>query len=238
MTWSLIALDSRTGELGIAVATRFFAAGARVPFIAPDVGAIATQALVNPYYGIDGLELLRAGASPEQALSALLREDPGRDHRQVHVVNCNGRAAAHTGSSCLAWAGHRLGDGISLAGNMLAGPEVLERTAATYLEQAHLPLAQRLILAMQAGEAAGGDRRGKQSAAILIFDKDEWSSLDIRVDDHADPLSELARLESVSRMEWVSSFRPYPRQSGGRCRPRSDRRGGRRTNAGGLSGLW
>lgn len=152
------------------------------------------------------LSSLRAGASPEQALGALLREDPGKDHRQVHVVSCNGRAAAHTGLSCLAWAGHRLGDGFSLAGNMLAGPEVLERTAATYLEQGQMPLAQRLILAMQAGKAAGGDRRGKQSAAILIFEKDEWSSLDIRVDDHANPLSELARL--VSRMEWVR-YRPF-----------------------------
>jgi uncharacterized Ntn-hydrolase superfamily protein len=208
MTWSLIALDGRTGELGIAVATRFFAVGARVPFVAPDAGAIATQALVNPYYGIDGLKLLRAGASPEQALGTLLRDDPGRDHRQIHMVDRAGRAAAHTGSSCMAWAGHRMGDGFSLAGNMLAGPQVLDETAATYLEQAHLPLAERLILSMQAGEAAGGDSRGRQSAAILIFEKNEWSSLDIRVDDHADPLSELARLERVSRMEWAR-YRPF-----------------------------
>jgi uncharacterized Ntn-hydrolase superfamily protein len=107
MTWSLIALDPATGELGIAVATRFFAAGARVPFVLSGVGAIATQALVNPYYGIDGLQLLRNGNTPADALNILLEADPGREHRQVHLIGYSGDIAAHTGSACLNWAGHR-----------------------------------------------------------------------------------------------------------------------------------
>jgi uncharacterized Ntn-hydrolase superfamily protein len=202
MTWSLIALDGTTGELGIAVVTRFFGAGARVPFIAPNVGAIATQALVNPYYGIDGLQLLREGYAPEQALSILVNGDSGREHRQAHIVDVKGRTACHTGAGCLHWAGHHLGPGFSVAGNMLTGPQVLKQTSASYLSTAHLPLSRRLVVAMQAGETAGGDRRGRQSAALLIFRNDEWSSLDIRVDDHPDPLSELDRLERVSNEEW------------------------------------
>jgi uncharacterized Ntn-hydrolase superfamily protein len=203
MTWSLIALDVKTGELGIAVATRFFAVGARVPFAAPKVGAIATQALVNPYYGIDGLQLLREGNAPDQALGILLKADAGREHRQAHIVDCRGRIAAYTGSSCLSWAGHLSGDCFSAAGNMLTGRQVLEQTSAAFLENARLPLAQRLIASMQAGEEAGGDIRGRQSAALVIFNDNEWSSLDIRVDDHATPLQELERLEKVSRTEWV-----------------------------------
>jgi uncharacterized Ntn-hydrolase superfamily protein len=208
MTWSLIALDRRTGELGIAVATRFFAVGARVPFIAPNVGAIATQALVNPYYGIDGLRLLRDGYRPDEVLDNLLKEDPGREHRQVHVLGADGRVAAHTGACCLKCAGHRAGDTFSVAGNMLTGPDVLDRTLETYQKNAHLPLARRLVFAMRAGETAGGDSRGRQSAGLLVFGNDEWSSLDIRVDDHPDPLSELDRLERVSREEWVR-YRPF-----------------------------
>jgi uncharacterized Ntn-hydrolase superfamily protein len=210
MTWSLISHDKETGELGIAVATRFFGAGARVPFIAPNVGAIATQALVNPYYGIDGLQLLREGHAPDYALDILLRRDAGRDHRQAHMIGASGRVAAHTGVHCLDWSGHQQGDGFSVAGNMLSGPAVLEQTAEAYRKHARSPFACRLIAAMQAGEAAGGDRRGKQSAALLIFGQHEWSSLDIRVDDHPDPLAELARLERVSRHEWVpySAFVP------------------------------
>jgi uncharacterized Ntn-hydrolase superfamily protein len=208
MTWSLIALDPDTGELGVAVATKFFAGGARVPFVSSGRGAIATQALVNPYYGIDGLQLLGTGHTPTETLSVLLEADTGRDHRQVHLIGHHGDAAAHTGSACLKWAGHRLSRCFSVAGNMLAGPEVLERTTAVYLQNAHLPLAPRMISAMQAGEAAGGDFRGKQSAALIICRHDEWSSLDIRVDDHTDPLRELDRLEKVSRLEWVP-YRPF-----------------------------
>jgi uncharacterized Ntn-hydrolase superfamily protein len=208
MTWSLIARDERTGELGIAVATRFFGVGARVPFIAPKVGAIATQALVNPYYGIDGLRLLREGNAPDRVLAIVLNGDSGREHRQVHIVDAKGSTAGHTGASCPHWAGHHFGHGFSVAGNTLAGPQVLEQTSQAYQSTAHHPIARRLILAMQAGEAAGGDRRGRQSAALLIFRDDEWSALDIRVDDHPDPLRELDRLERVSNEEW-GRYRPF-----------------------------
>jgi uncharacterized Ntn-hydrolase superfamily protein len=208
MTWSLIALDRNTGEVGIAAATKFFAVGARIPFIAPGFGAIATQALVNPFYGIDGLEHLRAGYAPDQVLDLLLSADPGRAHRQAHLIDMKGTIAAHTGECCLAWAGQFRGDAFSVAGNMLAGPKVIERTSEAYSDNFDLPLARRLIVAMQAGQAGGGDRRGKQSASLLIFGSDEWSWLDLRIDDHPDPLSELERLERTSRQEWVR-YRPF-----------------------------
>lgn len=208
MTWSIIARDSATGQLGIAVATRFFAVGALVPHIAPDIGAIATQALVNPYYGIDGLALLRDGRSPHEAIAALLAPDGGRESRQVHVMDSKGRIAAHSGKDCIDWFGHIAGDGFSIAGNMLAGPAVLDETARVYAANEKLPFAERLIKAMFAGEAAGGDKRGKQSAALLIHGTEQWPLLDLRVDDHTDPLRELERLEAVSREHWVP-FRDF-----------------------------
>ena len=203
MTWSIIARDSATGQLGIAVATKFFAVGARVPHIAAGIGGIATQALVNPYYGIDGVRMLREGRSPQAIVSALLAADDGRESRQLHIMDARGVIAAHTGKDCVDWCGHVPGDGFSVAGNMLAGPRVLDDTAATYAANKDLPFAQRLVAAMRAGEAAGGDMRGKQSAALLIHDKEDWSALDLRVDDHEDPLAELERLERVSRERWV-----------------------------------
>jgi uncharacterized Ntn-hydrolase superfamily protein len=208
MTWSIIARDSQTGQIGIAVATRFFAVGARVPHIAPGLGGIATQALVNPYYGIDGVKLLREGRSPREVIDTLVATDDGREARQLHVMDAQGRIAAHTGKECIDWCGHIQGEGFSLAGNMLAGAAVLDDTAKAYMANAALPFAQRLIAAMKAGEAAGGDKRGKQSAALLIHSEEEWSDLDLRVDDHTDPLAELERLEQVSRERWVH-FRPF-----------------------------
>jgi uncharacterized Ntn-hydrolase superfamily protein len=208
MTWSIIARDSATGHFGIAVATRFFAVGARVPFIAAGAGAIATQALTNPYYGIDGVRLLREGESPREIVDVLKAADGGRESRQLHIMDASGRIASHTGSECVDWCGHIEGKGFSIAGNMLAGADVLHDTAATYIANEKLPFAQRLIAAMYAGEAAGGDKRGKQSAALLIHGDDEWSVLDLRVDDHTDPLSELERLEQVSRERWVH-FRQF-----------------------------
>jgi uncharacterized Ntn-hydrolase superfamily protein len=208
MTWSIIARDSATGQFGIAVATRFFAVGARVPHIAAGIGAVATQALVNPYYGIDGVKLLREGRAPGEIVATLLAADSGRETRQLHIMDATGRIASHTGRECVDWCGHIQGDGFSIAGNMLAGAAVLDDTATAYVANAKLPFARRLIAAMFAGEAAGGDKRGKQSAALLIHGEEEWSALDLRVDDHADPLRELERLEQVSRERWVH-FRQF-----------------------------
>jgi uncharacterized Ntn-hydrolase superfamily protein len=208
VTWSIIARDDATGQIGIAVATRFFAVGARVPHIAPGIGGVATQALVNPYYGIDGVRLLREGRSAQDVVSILVAGDEGRESRQLHVIDAKGRIAAFTGKDCIDWCGHLAGDGFSVAGNMLVGAAVLDETAKTYVANTGLSFARRLIAAMRAGEAAGGDKRGKQSAALLIHEGEEWSALDLRVDDHADPLAELERLERVSRERWVH-FRKY-----------------------------
>jgi uncharacterized Ntn-hydrolase superfamily protein len=208
MTWSIIARDEATGHFGIAVATKFFAVGARVPHIAAGVGAVATQALVNPYYGIDGLKLLRDGKSPREIVDVLKAADSGHASRQLHIMDARGHIAAYTGADCVDWCGHVEGRGFSIAGNMLAGASVLDDTAATYVANKKLPFAQRLIAAMHAGEAAGGDKRGRQSAALLIHGDEEWSALDLRVDDHTDPLSELERLEQISRERWVH-FRQF-----------------------------
>src|SRR5215469_612438 len=208
MTWSIIARDKATGAFGIAVATKFFAVGARVPFIAAGVGAIATQALINPFYGSKGLQLLHAGMPADAVLKALVADDPGRDHRQVHVMDASGLSAAHTGAACIDWNGHLAGDTFSIAGNMLTGAQVLDATVEAFVAGESIPFARRLIAAMRAGEAAGGDKRGKQSAALLIHETEEWSALDLRVDDHIDPLAELERLERVSRERWVH-FRKF-----------------------------
>jgi uncharacterized Ntn-hydrolase superfamily protein len=208
MTWSIIARDDSTRQIGIAVATRFFAVGARVPHIAAGIGGIATQALVNPYYGIDGVKLLREGREPRDIVETLIAADSGHESRQLHIMDASGRVAAFTGRDCVDWCGHIEGKGFSIAGNMLAGARVLDDTGKTYIAGEKLPFAQRLIAAMRAGEAAGGDKRGKQSAALLIYGEEEWSDLNLRVDDHTDPLGELERLEAVSRERWVH-FRKY-----------------------------
>lgn len=210
MTWSIIARDKSTGSFGIAVATKFFAVGARVPFIAAGIGAVATQALVNPFYGTNGLRLLREGMAADAVVKALIEADAGREHRQVHVMDASGRVSAHTGAQCVDWNGHIHGDGFSLAGNMLAGPHVLDDTAAAYLGNEAAPFPRRLIAAMKAGEAAGGDKRGKQSAALLVYGEEEWSDLDLRVDDHIEPLAELDRLERISRERWMAFRRCLP----------------------------
>jgi len=210
MTWSIIARDGNTGQFGIAVATRFFAVGALVPHIKSRIGAMATQALINPFYGTEGLRLLEQGRSAGDVISAITDADIGRDHRQVHVMDAQGRIAAHTGKACIGWCGHLAGDSVSVAGNMLADGSVIEDTAAAYERNAALSLPRRLITAMRAGEAAGGDKRGKQSAALVICDDDEWPDLDLRVDDHLDPLAELERLERVSRERFVHFMRFLP----------------------------
>jgi len=198
MTWSIIAREPETGLIGIAVATCAFAVGSRVPFIETGIGAIASQAFVNPFYGPKGLALLRAGADAETTVAILTAADAGRSQRQMHVMDGNGLSAAYTGADCVPWCGHLIEDRFSVAGNMLACSGVIEETARSFTQSIGEPLARRFLKAMRAGEAAGGDKRGRQSAAMLIHDGEDYALLDIRVDDHPDPLAELARLETVS----------------------------------------
>jgi uncharacterized Ntn-hydrolase superfamily protein len=217
MTWSLIARDPKTRQFAIAVATKNFAVGCRVPRIIAGVGAVASQAMANPFYAVNGVKLLQQGMPPAEVVRTLTAGDDGREHRQVHVMDAAGRIAAHTGKECIDWCGHTSGEGFSVAGNMLAGGAVIDETAKTYAANAAMPFARRLIAAMKAGEAAGGDKRGKQSCALVIYGEEDWPDLDLRVDDHTDPLAELSRLEAVSRERWVhfAKFMPSKRNPAG-----------------------
>ncbi len=207
MTWSLLIRDPATGALGAAVASRFFAVGALTIVVEGGLAALATQALVNPLYRSRGLARLRAGEAPEAALAALTAADPGAAHRQCHILDATGRIAEHTGAGCVAWAGAVRGTDISVAGNMLAGPEVIARTRDAFAA-ASGSLPERMLAAMQAGEAAGGDRRGRQSAALLLATADPYPDLDLRADDHPDPLAELGRLYRIS-LERFAVFRRF-----------------------------
>jgi uncharacterized Ntn-hydrolase superfamily protein len=198
MTWSILARDPATGTLGVAVASRFFAVGAICPFVEGRIGALATQALVNPMYAVHAMPRLRLGEPPETILSALVSPDPGADQRQFHIIGATGRIAQHTGTNCVDWAGHVAAENVSVAGNMLAGEATVRATLDAYLS-ATGSMAERLLTAMEAGEKAGGDKRGKQSAGMKIASNDPYPDLDIRADDHPDPLSELRRLHKVSQ---------------------------------------
>jgi uncharacterized Ntn-hydrolase superfamily protein len=215
MTWSILLRDPTTGEFGVAVASRFLAAGALCPRVEGGVGAASTQALVNPFLAPDALARLRAGQGPRQALAELVAADAGQEMRQVHLLAADGSSAQHTGKECVAWCGHLAAPDVSTAGNMLAGPEVLRATLDAALASAGLPIAERLLLAMEAGEAAGGDKRGRQSAAMQVASADPYPDLDLRVDDHPDPLAELRRLYVV----WRGYLRHFRRFLPGRDHP-------------------
>ena len=203
MTWSIVARDPKSGAFGVAVATKFFAVGSICPYGRSDVGAISTQALVNPYYGINGLKMLAAGVPAPDTLRLLVEADVGNASRQFHIVDAAGRNAAHTGRDCVEWSGHVLGEGVSVAGNMLAGPKVIHETLKAYQANMDLPLDERLLRGLEAGDAAGGDKRGRQSACLVIHAGEEYSQLDIRVDDHTLPLPELRRLRDVARTHYL-----------------------------------
>jgi len=204
-TFSIVARDPENGDLGIAVASKFLAVGAAVPWAEAEVGAIATQSFVNTSYGPRGLALLRDGRSAGETLNRLITEDEGRSLRQVGIVDAEGRAAAHTGADCTAWAGQRLGDGLACQGNMLIGPEVLDAMVSAFAA-APGSLPERLYAALSAGEDAGGDRRGKQAAALLAMRRGAGYGgfndvlVDIRVDDHDEPVTELRRLLDLHQL--------------------------------------
>ena len=210
MTWSILAKDPETGQLGVAVASRFFAVGALVPHIRGGQCAVATQAFVNPLWGMEAADRMARGEAAATVLDDLVARDGGRDQRQIHMIDAAGRSVAHTGKACIDWCGHQIGDGVSVAGNMLANAAVVADTLAAYQGHIHLPFAERLMTAMEAGETAGGDKRGKQSAALRIHRGEDYPWIDIRADDHSDPLSELRRLYDVAhdRYLWFSDGLP------------------------------
>jgi uncharacterized Ntn-hydrolase superfamily protein len=202
-TYSIVACDPEAEQWGVAVQSKFLAVGSVVPWAEPHVGAIATQSYANPRYGPDGLALLREGRSAEEVIEALTSADERRADRQVGVVDRDGRAATFTGDGCHEWAGGRTGDCYAAQGNILVSATTVDALAATFESNAHLELAERLIECLAAAQAAGGDRRGQQSASLLIVQKGEGYAklsdtvVDLRVDDHERPIAELRRLFSL-----------------------------------------
>ncbi|HEY2355483.1 MAG TPA: DUF1028 domain-containing protein [Gaiellaceae bacterium] len=200
MTYSIVGKDAKTGELGVAVQSRAFGVGI-CAWARPGVGAVATQSFTEPGYGPRGLDLLGGGASPEDALAELLSGDERRDFRQVAFLSADGRTAAHTGAACIADCGHTARPGVSAQGNMLASAEVWT-AAADAFEAAEGELGERLLAALDAAEAAGGDFRGREAAALVVVsgdaEEEPWARVvDLRVDNHADPLGELRRLYAL-----------------------------------------
>ena len=207
MTYSIVVRDPATGALGAAVTSRFFAVGAMCIHVEGGVAALSTQAMVNPMYAVHAMPRLRAGEPADAVLASLVGPDPGADQRQFHIIDAAGRIAQHTGPNCVSWAGHVRGQDVSVAGNMLAGPAVVQRVVEGWLGSSG-SIAERLIHALEAGEAAGGDKRGKQSAGLKVCTRDPFPDLDIRADDHPDPLTELRRLYHVS-LERFAVFRRF-----------------------------
>jgi uncharacterized Ntn-hydrolase superfamily protein len=204
-TYSIVACDLEARQWGVAVQSKFLAVGSVVPWAEPEVGAIATQAYANPSYGPNGLALLRESLSASEVVERLTSEDEGRDERQLGVVDGQGGSASWTGPGCNDWAGHSAGPGYAAQGNILVGEETVAALATTFEANAQLPLAQRLIECLAAAQAAGGDRRGQQSASLLVVQKDGGYAalsdvlVDLRVDDHERPIEELRRIYSLHR---------------------------------------
>lgn len=205
MTYSIVALDPATGDLGVAVQSKFLAVGAVVPWARAEVGAVATQSFANVRYGPDGLATLAKGATAAEALDQLVAADALRDQRQAGIVDRHGGAATHTGRNCFAWAGGRTGSGYAAQGNILAGPAVVDGLADTFVAGG-LAFPELLVACLVAADAAGGDRRGRESAALLVVrtgggyggGNDRW--IDLRVDAHDDPIGELSRLLDLQRL--------------------------------------
>lgn len=209
-TFSITARCRRTGALGVAVSTAVPAVGMLCPFVRSGIGAVATQAFVNPYLGLWGLELLAGGASAEQTIAALATRDPGIEQRQLAVVDARGGSAAFSGSACDGWYGHLTGPDHAIAGNMLVGEATLRAMQESFVAEDERPLAERLIGALAAGQAAGGDKRGKQSAALKIYTTEEYAALDLRVDEHPQPVAELQRVYDVALERLVPLLEMLP----------------------------
>lgn len=217
MTFSIVAWDQESGMGGIAVSTKFLAVGSLCPFAKAGVGAIATQAFVNPTFGPRGLSLLEQGISVEDVAQALLHSDEGREHRQLHMVDAQGNTTAFTGAETVDWAGHKSFPGFSVAGNMLVGEATIAAMADAFRVNDDQPLPERLLRALEAGQAAGGDKRGRQSAALYVVGSENYPHIDFRVDDHPDPVVELRRVFEEAKKEYLpfKQFLPTKAQPAG-----------------------
>ncbi len=215
-TFSIVARDPQTGALGVAVASKFLAVGAVVPYARAGVGAVATQSYANPSYGPRALSIMAAGGRPRHAHEAFAGTDHEHPLRQYGIVSASGESLTFTGSECHPWAGGASAENIAAQGNLLAGPEVVEALTETWQAQNDLPFPERLLAALLAADRAGGDRRGRQSAALLVVaegkgyggENDRW--IDLRVDDHTDPVPELARLLELHRLYFEPAGEPKP----------------------------
>ena len=209
-TFSIVAADVARGELGIAVASKFLACGAVVPWASAGAGAVATQSYSNTSYGPDGIRMMREGLSAEQTLARLLADDADRALRQVGIVDARGGSAAHTGSSCHGWAGHQIGPGFAAQGNILVGEDTVKAMTSSFQSSTGL-LSDRLVGALASAEAAGGDRRGRQASAVTVVRANAGYGgkndvlVDLRVDDHPDPVAELRRLLDLQHLYFGSS---------------------------------
>jgi len=210
MTWSIVAYDPAGGAFSVAIATKAFAVGASCPFVRAGVGAVSTQSFTNRYLGPAILDAMQRGLPPDAAIEGALAGDDGRGIRQVHAVDRHGRTAAWTGQNCVEWCGSLAAPGISVAGNMLAGEPTVAATLACWQANDARDLPERLMSAMEAGEAAGGDRRGRQSAAMVLTTTEDFPDLNLRVDDHAAPLDELRRLLGIWRVERAPGLAAQP----------------------------
>jgi uncharacterized Ntn-hydrolase superfamily protein len=210
MTWSIVAHDPATGAFAVAVATKAFAVGASCPFVRSGVGAVSTQSFTNRYLGPAILDAMARGLAPDAAIESALAGDEGRGIRQVHAVDRHGRTAAWTGQNCVEWCGSVAGPGISVAGNMLAGEPTIGATLEAWQANGARLMPERLMAAMEAGEAAGGDRRGRQSAAMVLTTTEDFPDLNLRVDDHVAPLEELRRLLGIWRVERAPGLSAQP----------------------------
>jgi uncharacterized Ntn-hydrolase superfamily protein len=210
MTWSIVCREPATGAFAVAIATRALAVGATCPFLRAGVGAVSTQSMSNRYLGPAVLDAMARGLAPAAAIEGALAGDEGRGLRQVHAVDAAGRVAAWTGGNCVEWCGSVQGLSVSVAGNMLAGEGVVAATLRAFEAGDGLELPERLLAAMDAGEAAGGDRRGRQSAALRMVTTEDFADLDLRVDDHGAPLEELRRLLGLWRASWPMRRRWSP----------------------------
>lgn len=200
-TFSITARCERTGQFGIAVSTKVPAVGALCPYVKAGVGAISSQSFVNPYIGINGLKYLEDGLTAEAVRERILAEDTQPEIRQFAIVDKDGQAVAYTGEKCVDWHGHIVGDNFAAAGNMLVGEKTIKEMASVFEGSNNLKLSERLLKALEAGQAAGGDKRGKQSSALKVVSTESYPFVDLRVDEHEDPVKELRRVYEVAKYE-------------------------------------